>query len=528
MLMQPDYPLRQRDFLLQITRAITAQLELSEVLRRVVQASVVMLAARVGLLALRTPEQQFGIRAFTGFSRDRLSEINGYLSDLVEVVESGAEYDAINEVLRTMAHKIDENLQQAIALPLVFADEPLGLLVVFRSYETPVSPADFQVLQSFADQAAIAVNNAQLYEKMNQERQRLAAILEHSGDGVMILNPDLSIIRVNRAFEWITGWHQTDVIGLSLTDVITWAKRDGRDLVESLHEGWPNQDDATLYVEGDLIRHDGVVSGVGITYAALFSDSGTMQTIIANLRDVTHFRKAQQMQNIFISTVSHELRTPVALIKGYTSTLRRDDVEWSKEVIGESLRVVEEEADRLTGLIDDLLTASKFQAQNQLKLTLSDAVDLAEIAREVAARFQSQTSNHLIELSFPDDFPSLTCDRTRIRQVLDNFMTNAIKYSPSGGVITLGGRFNLYNLTIFVRDEGVGLSEKDQAKVFDRFFRVDDDLSRKTQGTGLGLYLSKAIIEAHHGTIHVKSQPDHGATFYFTIPLDPEQRLENN
>src|SRR5690606_29302035 len=124
----------------------------------------------------------------------------------------------------------------------------------------------------------------------------------------------------------------------------------------------------------------GLSISIGITYAPLLTADGKLANIIANLRDITNFRRAQEMQNVFISTVSHELRTPVALIKGYASTLTREDAQWDLNTVKDSLGVIEDEADRLTELIEDLLTASKIQAERDVRITLSDA-DLVLIAK---------------------------------------------------------------------------------------------------------------------------------------------------
>jgi signal transduction histidine kinase len=262
-----------------------------------------------------------------------------------------------------------------------------------------------------------------------------------------------------------------------------------------------------------------MILSIGISYAPLFNAEGKLANIIANIRDITHFRRAQEMQNIFISTVSHELRTPVALIKGYASTLVRPDANWDVATVKNSLTVIEEEADRLTELIDDLLTASKIQVERRVDLVLAD-VALDHLVESSLERLSTQTSNHDFALSFADDFPAVPGDSRLLRQVIDNLLTNAIKYSPNGGTITIGGRYNEQTVKLFVRDDGSGISEADAPRVFDRFFRADNNLTRKTQGTGLGLYLVKAIIEAHGGTIHVKSQLGQGSTFYFTIPRD--------
>lgn len=276
MLSLPDYPVRQRDFLLEISRAITAQLDLSEVLRRVLRASVVMTAARVGVVALRgESDEQFTVRAFTGMQQDRVPVLNAKLLELVNSDQAEFSVEFLNAKLREMSEAIDPALVQAVAMPLTFADKPLGLLIVFRSYQSLISPSDVQILQSFADQAAIAVHNAQLYEAINQERRRLEAILDYSGDGVMILSPHLLILQINRAFEQMTGWKSADAVGLHQDEVVQWVRREQMDLQDAMSAGlFPKRqpNGRTLYVEGDIQRRDGLTASLGITYAPLFNE----------------------------------------------------------------------------------------------------------------------------------------------------------------------------------------------------------------------------------------------------------------
>jgi PAS domain S-box-containing protein len=521
--MLPDFRVRQRDFLLEISRAITAQLDLSEVLRRVLNASVVMLAGRMGLIALRNEvDGKYYTRATLGLNTDDIPTLNERLQELMISAEQGLESDYLNGKLRELMITIDRSLRQFVALPLIFAEEPLGLLIVFLSYRTTVTTNDLQILQSFADQAAIAVHNAQLYESIDQERRRLEAILENSADGVMILDPDLRILRFNRALERMSGWNMQDAVGRNHDEVITWDRLDSNDLRESRDNGWPPKvipggPPQTLYVEGDLQRRDGLKVSLGIIYAPLFAADGRLANIVANVRDITNFRKAQEMQNVFISSISHELKTPVAIIKGYAATLRREDVTWDQKTIRDNLAVIEDEADRLSELIQNLLDASKLQAERELRLQISD-VALDELGARAVERFRTQTDRHRFLLNFPAEFPLIRGDEVRLREVLDNLLSNAVKYSPNGGDIEVGGSADGKRVRVYVRDQGEGIPENEQEHIFERFYRVDGKLSRKTQGTGLGLYLAKAIIEAHGGKISVESKPGQGSTFYFTLP----------
>ncbi|HZY44270.1 MAG TPA: ATP-binding protein, partial [Anaerolineae bacterium] len=255
-----------------------------------------------------------------------------------------------------------------------------------------------------------------------------------------------------------------------------------------------------------------------ITYAALFSPDRQLVNIIANVRDMTHLREADDLKNTFISVISHELKTPVALIKGYAGTLRREDARWNQKTVRDSAGVIEEEADRLTQLIDNLLDASRLQA-GALKLNVGD-VALNQLAAHVVEKLQVQAPSHQLAIDFPADFPSVPADADRIEQVLNNLINNAVKYSTAGTSIRVSGRVQPREVIITVADQGVGIPPEEQAHIFDQFYRVDNALTRRTQGSGLGLYLTKAVVEAHHGRIWLESTPNNGSAFSFALPRE--------
>jgi signal transduction histidine kinase len=249
-----------------------------------------------------------------------------------------------------------------------------------------------------------------------------------------------------------------------------------------------------------------------------------MTNIIANVRDLTRFREQEALQKTFISVISHELKTPVSIIKGYAGTLRRQDANWSEEVLDEYLEVIEEEADQLTDLIDNLLEASRLQA-GSFKLDMNEELSLPRLAADVVRKFRSQTSKHTFVVHFDDDFPTIRGDERRLVQVMNNLFSNAIKYSPDGGRIEVSGVAYPSHVTVSVQDEGIGIPEHEKHRIFQKFSRLDNALSRKTEGTGLGLFLTKAIIEAHGGRIWFGSNQDkqkgqRGTTFTFSLPRD--------
>ena len=292
----------------------------------------------------------------------------------------------------------------------------VGVIFVFRQFAA-FNPNDRILLSSFADQAAIAVHNAQLYKQVENDRRRVNALLDSSADGILILMPDLNVERCNPAFSHMVGLKLDELQNRPHEEVIKWTKRPQQmTLEQAVAGGWPLTSHATLYVEGDLERPAGFPPlPVGITYAPLISDEGNLINIITSVRDITRFRQAEEMKSTFISVVSHELKTPVALIKGYVGTLRREDINWDSAIVQESLQVIEEEADRLSGYIENLLDATRLQASG-FNVKRSD-LQVSDLMEHVAARFRTQTTNHTIVVKYAPNLPIILADETRLNQV---------------------------------------------------------------------------------------------------------------
>jgi K+-sensing histidine kinase KdpD len=508
--MLPDFRVRQRDYLLEISRALTQELDLDKLLARILRIAIEMLAGQAGLIALK--EDGWRVATAHGIASAFLSYLTPLLAE-----ENVREFnvDELNRMLKELTYTASMGLLNGTALPLVAHGQVIGVIFIFRSYQDLFTPNDRALLQSFADQAAIAVYNARLYGQVSYEKQRLDALLDSAADGILILNADLTIERVNDAFERIFGKTHDELMNQSHDEIICWARPpQGSTLKEAIANGWPLTPNATLYVEGDLERPLPPPLPIGVTYAPLISPDGRLRNIIASVRDITHFRTADEIKATFISIVSHELRTPVALIKGYASTLRRDDARWDKATISESLAVIEEEADRLSKMVDDLLDASRLQAGG-LTLNLAD-VSLSLLAQRVADRFTTQSNNHQILADFPEKFPVVLADETRVEQVISNLVSNALKYAPKGE-IRITGTVRPEQVIVCVSDQGPGIEAKDLPHIFDRFYRSTKAV-KHTKGAGLGLYLARAIIEAQGGRIWADPRPDSGARICFSLP----------
>jgi signal transduction histidine kinase len=515
--MLPDYRVRQRDYLLEITRTITQELDLDKLLERILDITVEMLAGQGGLIALRDEPGGWAVSALHGIPPAFLRYLDPLLSAVPDNEDPARfEIPEINRILQKLAQVASLGWLTGVGLPLIAGQRVIGVIFIFRSYSGNFSTNDRALLQSFADQAAIAVRNAQLYSQVNQQKQRLDALLDSAADGVLIIATNHTIERCNRSFARMLGISVQAIQDKNHEAIIQWVgRKSGLTLEQAEAGGWPLTPNATLYIEGDLQRPQNLPLPVGITYAPLVNPDGNLLNIIATVRDITRFREAEELKSTFISVISHELKTPVALIKGYAGTLRRDDAVWDRSIIQDSLAVIEDEADRLTELIENLLDASRLQA-GALRISMTD-IALDALARRIVERFRTQSSRHTFVVDLPENFPVILGDEDRLEQVFSNLLSNAIKYSPEGGEIRVSGQIRPEQVIICVSDQGPGVAPDDIPHIFDRFYRATE-AAKKTKGAGLGLYLARAVIEAHQGRIWVDPKPGDGARICFALP----------
>jgi signal transduction histidine kinase len=274
---------------------------------------------------------------------------------------------------------------------------------------------------------------------------------------------------------------------------------------------------------------ESVAAGFVLLYASLFAivrDASRrlvrqvreIDVLGAQAREVETLRQVDRLKDEFVGGVSHELRRPLASIKGYTASLLLPDARWDATEQREFLQVIDEEADHLAELIDNLLDLARLGA-GSLQLT-TEPLHLPALVDQVIRRVraQAQLPAHPYHTRFPSRFPFVDGDGARIMQVLLNLLENAAKYSPAGTPIVVEGREQGDSVAISVRDMGPGLTADQAAHVFDKFYRVDASLTRETEGTGLGLAICRGVVEAHGGRISVEATPGRGCTFTVTLP----------
>jgi len=251
--------------------------------------------------------------------------------------------------------------------------------------------------------------------------------------------------------------------------------------------------------------------------APVMSHSEQMTGVVVVLQDMTEQSRLDQMRRDFVANVSHELRTPLTTIKSYVETLL-DGAISDQELALRFLGVVNEESDRMARLVSDLLTLSTL---DNLKVRQKHAVYLDELALEVANRLAvaAQQKDLHLEISLPEEVPPVLANNDEIEQVLVNIVSNAIKFTPSGGDVLLTVYADEQNVTTLVRDTGIGIPAEDLPRIFERFYRVDKARSRQMGGTGLGLAIAHQIIESHGGRIWAESELGQGTVIGFSLPI---------
>lgn len=345
-----------------------------------------------------------------------------------------------------------------------------------------------------------------------------ASALRDLADGLTLLDADQRVVLWNARAEILSRLPAAAVLGQRIEDAIeqiaarTTAPNTARaQLAAALAER-----DPARFVEMEIAPNGEDAARIVSTRWFCLRDENSGEIGAGILwRDVTRERTADAMKSQLLSTVSHELRTPLASIKGFATTLLRRDVKWDETTQRDFLRIIEEEADRLTEIIDNLLDMSQIEA-GALRVAKEPAL-LRQLIREVVDEMRMRTEAHYFVVDLPAELPRVLIDPRRIRQVLTNLIGNAIKYSPKGQ-ITVACEVDADRVVVSVADQGEGIPPQYLGKIFERFFQVDGASTRRVGGSGLGLAISRGIIEAHDGRIWAESAAGQGSTFRFTLP----------
>ncbi len=426
--------------------------------------------------------------------------------------------------------------RSAIGAPIIIGDQLLGVLLLYYPEVRKFSEEQLDLIQAAANQMAVAIKNAELYHLTRDQKEELRAllnnqrvetsrsrsILEAIADGVLVTDQHGEITLFNQSAERILELKRAEVIGRSIehfSGLFSGVAQAWMDTINTWMQGPQSFNPKNTFSEQVSLDNGNVLS---VNLAPVMNNNEFYGTVSV-FRDITHLIEVDRLKSEFVATVSHELRTPMTSIKGYVDIMLMGVAGDLNEQQMRFLSVVQQNTERLTILVNDLLDLSRIEA-GQVNLTF-EPLDLRELIDEVIEEInrltvvENKTMRFNIEL--PPDLPRIKGDPERIRQILINLLGNAFHYTPSNGMVKLKAHHHGEEIQVDIKDDGVGIPPKEQERIFDRFYRGENHMVIATAGTGLGLSIVAKLINMHHGRIWVQSSgiEGEGSTFSFTLPV---------
>lgn len=427
--------------------------------------------------------------------------------------------------------------RSAMAVPLMMGEEVLGALLLYNKEKARFSNDQLDLVQATAKQIAVSINNSSLYTLIRDQAERLGdmlrrqhvetsrsqAILEAVADGVLVTDANRVITLFNASAEQILSLSRQQVLGHTLEHFVGLFGKEGQAWMDTIRNWSENphslgDGQSAIYTEQIELDDRRVVS-VHLAPVRLRNDFlGT----VSIFQDITHQVEVDRLKSEFVATVSHELRTPMTSIKGYVDVMLMGVSGQLNEQQNHFLQIVKSNTERLAILVNDLLDISRIEA-GKVELSLQP-IDLGDVIRksaeDLALRCDEEGKPMEIQTDLPADIPRAFGDPERVRQIVDNLLENAYYYTPENGKITVSLSHSETEVQVDVKDNGIGIPEEEQLRIFERFYRGEDPLVLATSGTGLGLSIVARLIEMHKGRIWVSSAGVRGlgSTFSFTLP----------
>jgi PAS domain S-box-containing protein len=538
--------LRQREefsTLLETGRMVNASLDLAEVLQRVVDRIAPGANADYGVIALLEPASSDRMRVLAGYdplgrpdweasnirfslSRHHLIEhaIRRRRQIIFQEMEESAQLLALHALLGSV------EMGPLIVQPLVHKNESLGVIILSNSRtKRRFTQDDGRLCEALASQVTAAIANARLYQHVTEllrtrqeEASQRQAILESIADGVVVADARGRVIMANAAAERIFETPRTEIIGRGISQVYKGLSQEAGLLPGVTPPSRTGFLQSTFNLREKTIR---------ASLAPVYLPEGELLGVVAVFRDVTKEAAAERAKSRFIGTVSHELRTPMTSVKGYLDLLIGGMAGEINATQKRFLSTIKVNADRMINVINNMIYVSDLDG-TPLQLNVKPTNVAKQINEAVAAiREQLEVRDLALSLEVADDLPHVRADPTHLRHVLDNLLSNACKFTYPGGQIKIGAQLREGDgeadsagvLLVSIADTGVGIAMEEQEKIFEPFYRAENQLEMEASGGGVGLTVARSLIQAHGGRMWVESELGQGSVFYFTLPLSEQE-----
>lgn len=420
-------------------------------------------------------------------------------------------------------------LASVLCLPLEIEGRILGGIFFGHSGPHRFTADEIDLARLTAYQSALFLENTLLVTGSDVERVVARAVLESMADGVFTLDWEKKITSFNPAAEQITGWRMEDAVGRSCKEVMQSRYLcSGAEKPGSCDENCPlltllaDQDlmERGLTVEGTITNRQGATRYVSSTYSVV-ADRGDLLGAVVLFRDITERRQLEEMKSEYAAALTHDLKTPLTAMKGYAVTLLRHGHRLNDESRKEALEVINFEIDRVSRMFDNLLHQARLEAG--VKQQTLSRVQPHKVIKQVVALYAYSGRSHELSCEVEPEDLELITDRDQLDQILNNLVSNALKYTPGGSKVRVRCHPDQTpGMLLFeVIDNGPGISEEDLPLVFNRFHRVAGASTARARGTGLGLHITRMLVESLGGETGVCSELGKGSRFWFRLPVDP-------
>lgn len=362
-----------------------------------------------------------------------------------------------------------------------------------------------------------------------KERDRVDAILQSIGDGVFVVNKEREIVVFNHVASYISGFSKEEAMGKKYTEILKFIyEKDGTVNDSFITAAIETGEVQEMANHTELIRKDGRRVPVADSAAPLKNKKGEVTGVVVVFRDVSSEREIDKAKTEFVSLASHQLKTPLSSVGWNTELLLTDQSEGLSTDQKETVQEIREGNKRMIDLVNALLNVSRIELGTFA--IESKPTNFRGVAESVIyeLRIDIDKKNIKVEQNYQNNLPEVNADPRLLRMILQNLLSNAIKYTPNDGLVTVSIKVEESNITISISDTGYGIPTKQQSRIFEKLFRADNVQSKDVEGTGLGLYIIKSIVDTSGGKISFESEENKGTTFHVTIPLSGMKKREGN